>query len=251
MTASDRETKIFSYLREHKIATVEELAAAFYASTASVRRDLNRLQQQRLVKRTHGGAMFVEKTTETGVYVRINENRAGKERVAKAALEVIPSFETVFIDDSSTAFVLAEQLDFSNKLVVTNGLQLATALSKRRDVDIFLPGGSLLYNTGMLSGSYTIDNVRRIKFDLAITSCTALDKMGTYERSQDSAILKATAIGNSETSLLLFDSQKLVTHAPHHTLDLARYKMAVTDAKKEDVEFFASSKCKIFLTKEK
>ena len=75
----------------------------------------------------------------------------------------MPDYETVFIDDSSTALVLAENMDFTHKLVVTNGLELAGLLAKQRDVEIILPGGTVLYNTGMLSGSYTIEPHTRIQ----------------------------------------------------------------------------------------
>lgn len=245
MSASDRETKIFAYIREHKIAGIDELAATFFASPASVRRDLDRLQSQGLIRRTHGGAVFLEKTAETGVFVRLAENRDAKERVALAAIKHIPDFETVFVDDSSTAFMLADKMDFSHKLVVTNGLQLATQLAKRRDVEVILPGGTLLYNTGMLSGSFTIENLRRFGFDLAITSCTALDELTTYERSQDSAILKRTAVKNSLKSMLLFDAEKLARHAPHAAIETNRFAFIVTDAPKSAVPFTDRVGCRL------
>ena len=71
MAASERETKIYAFIKERRVASVDELAREFYASTASIRRDLERLQQQGLVKRTHGGAIFLEKTNETAEHVHL------------------------------------------------------------------------------------------------------------------------------------------------------------------------------------
>lgn len=245
MAASERETKIYAFIKEHRVASVDELAREFYASTASIRRDLERLQQQGLVKRTHGGAIFLEKTNETAVHVRLSENHDSKDRVAHAALRHIPEFETVFIDDSSTALVLAEKMDFMHKLVVTNGIQLAMELTKHKDVEVVLPGGSILYNTGMLSGSYTIEKIREFNFDLTITSCTAIDGEYTFERSQDTAILKRTAVKNSYNNLLLFDSQKMQRRAPHRSVAIDDFTIAVTDALRADIPFADSTKCKI------
>ena len=245
MPASERETKVYAYIKDHRVVSVDELAGIFYASTASIRRDLERLQQQGLIKRTHGGAVYLEKTTETGVHVRLSENSDRKERVAYLALKHIPEFETVFFDDSSTAFVLAQKLDFTHKLVVTNGLQLATELTKRKGCEVMLPGGTILYNTGMLSGSYTIEKIREFRFDLTVTSCTALDGDTTYERSQDTAILKRTATRNSDNNILLFDAQKMHRHAPHCSIPLDEFNIAVTDAHIKDIPFVEKTKCKI------
>ena len=235
MATSEREIKIYTYIKDKKIATVDELAKLLYASSASIRRDLEKLQQQGLVKRTHGGAVFVEKTAETAVNVRLSENREKKERIAATALKALPDYETVFIDDSSTALVLAENMDFTHKLVVTNGLELAGLLAKQRDVEIILPGGTVLYNTGMLSGSYTIERIREFKFDLTITSCTAIDGEHTYERSQDTAILKRTAADAGAHNLLLFDADKLRRRAPHVSMSLDKFDTIVTEAKADDL----------------
>lgn len=249
MATSEREIKIYTYLKEKKLASVDELAKLLYASSASIRRDLDKLQQQGIVKRTHGGAVFVEKTSETAVNVRLSENREKKERIAAVALKALPDYETVFIDDSSTALVLAESMDFTHKLVVTNGLELATLLAKRRDVEIILPGGTILYNTGMLSGSYTIERIREFKFDLTITSCTAIDGVHTYERSQDTAILKRTAAVSGAHNLLLFDADKLRRRAPHVAMSVDTFDTIVTDAKADDLPFYGKIRCKIFCGK--
>lgn len=245
MPISERETKVYAYIKEHRVVSVDELAGMFYASTASIRRDLEKLQQQGLIKRTHGGAVYFEKTTETGVHARLSDNTDKKERVAQLAVKHIPEFETVFIDDSSTAFVLAQKMDFTHKLVVTNGLQLASELTKRKGVEVVLPGGTLLYNTGMLAGSYTIEKIREFNFDLTITSCAALDAEYTLERSLDTAILKRTAAKNSTANLLLFDSQKLRRHAPHRAVALDDFVLAITDARRSDIRFADTVKCKL------
>lgn len=230
MPDSEREYKILNYLKKNKQASVDELANMLFVSSASIRRDLNRMQKMGLVKRTHGGVLYNEKTDETSVSIRQMENAAFKEKTVDLALKRIPDFEMVFIDDSSTCFMLAEKLNLTHKTVVTNGLQLALLLLKRNNVNVFLPAGNLVGIPGMLVGSATIESISKFRFELTLTSCAAVDAEGTYEKSSDTAILKRVAINHSKKNILLFDSTKLTRTAPYATVPLNRFDAIFTDS---------------------
>lgn len=229
MPDSEREYKILNYLKTNKQAAVDELAKMLFVSTASIRRDLDRMQKTGLVKRTHGGALYIEKADEISVAMRKMENAAYKEKTVDLALNHIPDFKTVFIDNSSTCLMLAERMNLAYKTVVTNGLQLALLLSKRNDVNVFLAGGTLTGNPGTLVGSATIESLSKFRFDLTLTSCAAVDAEGTYENSSDTAILKRVAIRHAKKNILLFDSMKLTRTAPYSTVPLDRFDAIFTD----------------------
>lgn len=230
MPNSQREYDILNYLKNNKRATVDELANMLYVSAASIRRDLNEMQKEGLVKRTHGGVLYNEKTDETSVMIRKTQNAALKEKAVTLSLKHIPDFEIVFIDDSSTCLMLAERLDLTHKTVVTNGLQLALLLNKRNNVNVFLPGGNLVGNPGTLVGSATIEALSKFRFELTLTSCAAVDAKGTNEKFSDTAILKRIAINHGEKNILLFDSTKLTRTAPYFTVPLSHYDAIFTDS---------------------
>lgn len=230
MPDSQREYDILNYLKKNRQATVDELANMLFVSAASIRRDLNEMQKMGLVKRTHGGVLYNEKTEETSVVIRKTENAALKEKTVTLSLGHIPDFEIVFIDDSSTCLMLAERLDLTHKTVVTNGLQLALLLNKRNNVNVFLPGGSLTGNPGTLVGSATIESLGKFRFELTLTSCAAVDAEGTHEKSSDTSILKRVAIDHGKKNILLFDSTKLTRSAPYFTMPLNRYDAIFTDS---------------------
>ncbi len=238
MAYNDRSNKIVKYLKENHKATVEELAAYFYVSEATIRRDLTELNKLGQVKRTHGGAVFTDDTDEISIFVRKTKNAKEKEQTAFIALKHLTAldFHTVFFDNSSTSLALAERMDLAHKTVVTNGLQIAMSVFKQDSVNPIIPGGELLYNTSAVLGSLTTSMINSFNFDLSITSCSAIDAGGTYELSLESMQIKKTAFARSKKRVLLADSTKLSTNAAFKSAELKDYDLIITDASDEDLK---------------
>ena len=95
------------------------------------------MQNMGLIERSHGGAILPENAEEVSIFLRMERNASEKERVATKAIFHIPPFKSVFIDSSSTALALAERIDLSHKTVVTNNLQTAIQLSKKKNITEF------------------------------------------------------------------------------------------------------------------
>ena len=236
MANLERNTLILNYLKEKKSASVEELARHLFVSEATIRRDLTEMQKLGQIERSHGGAMLMENAEEISIFIRLEKNAKEKEKTASIALKYIPDFKTVFIDNSSTCLALAERMNLSHKTVVTNGLQIAAKLSQKDNVQILMPGGSVLYNTNSVMGSMAIDGIKHFRFDLMLSSCAALDESGSYENSVDTATLKRVAIMQSKKRILLADSSKIGNSAMFCTCSLANYDLIVTNANDELVQ---------------
>lgn len=230
MANQERSGIILNYLKEKKSASVEELAKLLFVSEATIRRDLTEMQKLGQIERSHGGAILMENAEEISIFIRLSKNAKEKEKTASIALKHIPDFKTVFIDNSSTCLALAERMNLTHKTVVTNGLQIAAKLSQKDNVQILMPGGSVLYNTNSVMGSMAIEGIRNFRFDLMLSSCAALDEAGSYENSVDTATLKRVAIAQSKKRILLIDSSKIGATATFCTCSLANYDSIVTNA---------------------
>ena len=90
MYIRERFKRISEYLKEHKKASVEELSAFLYVSPATVRRDLVEMQALGMVARTHGGALYIEESDETSIFVRLGKNSREKEVTGYIALQHMP-----------------------------------------------------------------------------------------------------------------------------------------------------------------
>jgi len=205
---NERQNNILEILKTNKSIKVRDLAEKLYVSEATIRRDLAEMQKTGVLRRNHGGAVAAESADEISIFVRMNVNAKQKELVATKALEHIPDFKTVFIDSSSTALALALRLDLANKTVVTNNLQTALSLSRIRDVNLIIPGGSIAIPGVSVTGSWTVKQLQSFSFDLMLASCASIKNCAAYEKSLEQREIKLVAFDNSATRILLADSAK-------------------------------------------
>ena len=236
MSHKERSMQIIDYLKEHRTATVDQLASFLYVSEATIRRDLTEMQKLGQIERSHGGAILSEGADELSIFIRQTKNAKEKMQAVSVALKHLPDFHTVFIDDSSTCLALIERMNFSHKTVVTNGLQIAMHVSRYDDVTLIIPGGEIRGQTTAVTGGMTISMLRDFRFDLALLSCSAVNSEGSYEYSLDSKQIKRTAIEQSKKSILIFDSTKVNESSPFLTAPLNVYDMLITDASDETLE---------------
>ena len=245
MADKDRHQSIIEHLRKNKTASVGELSATLFVSPATIRRDLTELQKLGQVERTHGGAVYLENADEISIFVRLSKNAKEKEKAATIALKYIPDFQTVFIDNSSTALALAERMNLQHKTVVTNGLQVAMRLSQKSDVNIIIPGGEVHYNTNAVTGSIAISQLMDFRFDLMLSSCAAINLDGSFEHSLDTMQIKKIALERSRRKLLLADYTKFGLNAMYKTTELSNYHGIITNAEDYLIAPFRNAGLKI------
>lgn len=236
MFTSERFKLISDYLREHNRATVDELSKVLYVSPATVRRDLNEMQKLGMIQRTHGGAVFADDADEVNIFVRIEKNAADKEKTASLVIGRLPSFNVVFIDNSSTCLALAERMNFQYKTIVTNGLQLAVKLSDKKDVKVIFLGGVIQYSSYSTDGPLANDMLDRFHIDLMLSSCAAIKEDGTYEPTAETMQIKQKAYSRCDKHILLADKNKFCNSHPYRTQELKDYDAIYTNASDEVLE---------------
>lgn len=235
---SERFDMISDYLKEHGRATVDELAKVLYVSQATVRRDLNEMQKLGIIQRTHGGAVFVDNVDEVNIFVRIEKNTADKQKAVEIALDRLPPFNTVFIDNSSTCLALAERMNFQYKTIITNGLQLAVKLSNRKDVKVIFLGGVIQYSSYSTDGSLATEMLDRFHMDLMLSSCAAIREDGTYEPTIETMQIKSAALMRSDKKVLVVDKNKFSLSLPYRVKDLGFYDAIYTNASDEVIDSY-------------
>ena len=159
----------------------------------------------------------------------MNKNSKEKERAATNVLPRVPDFRSVFVDSSSTALALAERMELAHKTVVTNNLQTAILLSKKRDINLIILGGSVQYNTVSSTGSFTARQIDEFSFDLMIASCAAVVGGEVFERSLEQKEIKAAALRRSKYRILLFDSTKYAEHGAYKLANLSDFNLIASD----------------------
>ncbi|MCH5162333.1 MAG: DeoR/GlpR transcriptional regulator [Clostridiales bacterium] len=247
MFVNERASQIIEYLKVHKKATIGELAKALFASESTVRRDLTEMQEAGLVARYHGGAILLEGVGEVSIFARAEKDAESKNRCADIAIKHFsPStYNTIFIDNSSTCLALAKKLDFANKTVITNGLQVALALSQKPDIQLIIPGGTVNSSTSAIMGSLTLRTLDLFNVDLMLSSCAGIDGVCTNELSLETAQLKQVALSKSKYKMLVATENKFSTDASYRVQPLDEYDCVITDASDEIIEPFKNKNINI------
>ena len=147
--AEERQRAVVERARDEGRVEVGELASAFGVSAETIRRDLSALEGLGLLRRTHGGAMPVERLRlEPELAERQAAMSEEKARIARAALRFVPSRGAIFLDAGTTTGALAEVLPENEDLtVVTNCLPTASVLASRQAVNVVIVGGRVRART--------------------------------------------------------------------------------------------------------
>src|SRR4051794_14636522 len=130
---SDRVSAILERVASHGSVDAGHLAGEFRVSPATIRRDLQTLEDQKLLSRTHGGAVAVDVAYELPVRYRVGQNRDQKTLVAKRAAALLPRGPlTLGLSGGTTTHILARMLaERVDLTVVTNALNIAAELALR------------------------------------------------------------------------------------------------------------------------
>lgn len=140
-----RHQRILDLLEANTHIRVSELSQRLDVSQATVRRDLDRLQDQGRLQRTHGGAVLVEPAApEPPVLQRTGENAEEKRRIGKATAALIHEGDTVFIGSGTTTLEVARCLAGREGItVITNALTVINALAQEEGITLLSTGGLL------------------------------------------------------------------------------------------------------------
>ncbi|HET7479109.1 MAG TPA: DeoR/GlpR family DNA-binding transcription regulator [Rubrobacteraceae bacterium] len=141
--AEERHGFILDLARAEGRVEVSALADSFGVSAETIRRDLAALERQGMLRRTHGGAVPMERLRfEPEVAERLATMTEEKARIARAAVAFVPSRGTILLDAGTTTGALADLLPGGRDLtVVTNGLPIASMLAAHSSMTVLMAGG--------------------------------------------------------------------------------------------------------------
>jgi DeoR family transcriptional regulator, aga operon transcriptional repressor len=209
---AQRRAELVTLLRERGAAPIWELSAALQASESTVRRDLDQLDAEGLVHRTHGGAVFTGRSTFEPPFVdRRWHNPDEKVRIGRFAANLLEPGQSVLFDSSSTVLNAAEALVQQpiDITAVTNDVNIASILAMASDaIKVVVPCGEIRAGSFTLLGSTTKSFLERLHVDVAFTGIHAITGPLLSEGSLEVAEVKRAIIRAAERVVLLADYSK-------------------------------------------
>jgi DeoR/GlpR family transcriptional regulator of sugar metabolism len=209
-TSALRLRQILELLGGRDEVSVTELTRRFHVASMTIRRDLESLERQGRITRTHGGALLTAPAVAAFAFQdRRRSHMAQKEAIARAAARLVEPGMTVILDTGTTTLEVARALGGIPRLkVLTNSLAIASALLAHGDVELVLLGGTVSKNSPDLSGALTVGNLASFRAALAIIGADAMDAGGLYTPSQQIAQVSQAMIASATRTILVADSSK-------------------------------------------
>jgi DeoR/GlpR family transcriptional regulator of sugar metabolism len=161
MLPVERREAILKMVQQQGAVEVADLTRRFSASPSTIRRDLEWLAGQDKIARTYGGAVAVESPKEPMA-------QAGDvaRRVGRAAADLIPAGESVFIGPGVLCQATAQQLQGRTDLaVITNSLVVAWTLFRNAEIPLILTGGPVMRPDGALTGQTALQTLQALRAD--------------------------------------------------------------------------------------
>ncbi|HMO49932.1 MAG TPA: DeoR/GlpR family DNA-binding transcription regulator [Kiritimatiellia bacterium] len=213
MLAIERQRAIIAALSKQRSVKVNELAVEFEVAEETIRRDLDKLESEGKLVRSHGGAVAALEM-EQPHWQREFVNQAEKSAIAREAIKMINPGDTIILDASSTCWFVASRLPKIPLTVITNSLYVCMALEGREDTQVINPGGVLMDVSMSFAGVATLQVLRRYHAAKLFFSCRALDlERGLSDISEEQASVRHVMMEISDQRILLLDGSKWGTRA--------------------------------------
>ena len=199
--------KIIQIISESGSVQVEELAKVLDVSLMTIRRDLEKLKQDGIIERFHGGAVikrevsYVEKKT-----LQIE----AKLSIAEKCAEFVRKGDTVFLDAGTTTYEIAKKIQtIPNITVITNDLEIARLLIDS-EVHLILCGGNVQKSTGSMLGPFANQMMMDIRTEIAFLGAMSIDNdYNVLTPTLNKAVLKRTVCKNSSRAYLAVGQYKV------------------------------------------
>jgi DeoR family transcriptional regulator of aga operon len=231
MRQPDRLGRILEQLSSTGSVAVAELSGELGVSSATVRRDLALLEDQRLLARAHGGAVALGVLYELPLRYRGTRRHEEKARIALAAVERVPEGVAVGMTGGTTTTEVARRLsDRSQLTVVTNSLNIASELAVRPNLKLVVTGGVARAESYELVGPFAEAALAALNLDIAIIGVDGISvAAGLTTHHEVEAHTNRAMIMRARRVIVVADSSKVGQVAFARICDLERVDEVISD----------------------
>lgn len=210
MIILERREKILRILEQRRSASIKELASEIFISEASIRRDVEALEKDGIVKRVYGGVTIdTHRNTVTPLELRDSANSAKKEIIARKAADLVKNGDTLMLDSSSTARRMIKYLYGKRDLkIITNNARIFSECEDQ-SIELFCTGGYYISNEQAFAGAGAEEYVKSIYADIFFFSSSAISVDGEIsDVSEIETSLRKTMLTRARRKVFLCDSSK-------------------------------------------
>ncbi len=238
MLAIERRNAILEKLQAERRVVVSELSQIYKVSEETIRRDLEKLENDGFAIKSYGGAVINENANvDLPFNIRKKRNVISKQKIAEVISSRIKDGTSIMIDASSTAVYIAKALkERKNLTLITNSIEILIEMFDTPNVNVLSTGGAMREGSFALVGPQTDKMLNSYHVDMAIVSAKGFDlETGLTDTEELHANNKKTMLHAGREKVLAVDSSKFGKTAFTEIGTLEDISMVVTDAKPDEV----------------
>lgn len=237
-----RSERILRELRQLGTISVEHLCELLEVSVATVRRDLQELENQGMLRRTRGGAVSIEPLFyepfrhDSSFQEQIGRHADEKRRIAEAAADLVRDGETIALTAGTTTTEVVRSIrNHAGVTVVTSTVNVAMELSKRKDIEVFVTGGFLRGDWFSLVGPAAGHAMRQINVDKAFLGVNGIDpQKGLTSANSGEAAINRIIVDQAKERIVVADHSKLGAVATYRFCGANEVHLLITDTEASD-----------------
>ena len=238
MLAIERRNAILEKLQAERRVVVSELSQIYKVSEETIRRDLEKLENDGFAIKSYVGAVINENANvDLPFNIRKKRNVISKQKIAEVISSRIKDGTSIMLDASSTAVYIAKALkERKNLTLITNSIEILIEMFDTPNVNVLSTGGAMREGSFALVGPQTDKMLNSYHVDIAIVSAKGFDlETGMTDTEELHANNKKTMLHAGREKVLAVDSSKFGKTAFTEIGTLEDISMVVTDAKPDEV----------------
>lgn len=241
MFIEERHKAILDLLNEQGRISAKEIQEKFEVSFDTARRDLRLLEEDGLLKRTHGGALPLRQVGFSRppkvTCKEIDEVRENYLAIAKKAVSLIENKDVIFITSATVGYFMTQNLPENISVtVVTNSIVIAEELRLKDNIRVIIAGGEM-DGKGNCYDSFSLDVIRRMRFDKSfITSASISAEFGLSIQRINSIDYWNAIINSSKCTVGLYPTEKIGFESIISICPVDRLDILITDWDAPEVE---------------
>lgn len=231
MRQADRLGTILEELSDGGTVGVAELCERLGVSAATIRRDLELLEKQRLLTRTHGGAVAQGVVYELPLRYKSSRRQEEKRRIARAAAERVSDGAVIGLTGGTTTTEVARSLvDRERLTVVTNALNIASELAVRTNLKLVVTGGYARSESYELVGPLAEQSLAGLNLDVVFLGVDGISpEAGLTTHHEVEAHTNLALIQRARHAIVVADSSKIGRVAFARICEIGRVHELITD----------------------
>lgn len=232
-STTERRVIILQKLESNGQVDVNALSKELGVSEVTIRNDLTRLEEKKMLIRTRGGAFKLERVgNDFNISDKNKQHLEEKRKIGELAAGLIEEGDTIILDSGTTTVEITKHLSkFKNLTILTNALNVAAALAEMKNINVIIPGGFLKRNSSSLVGAPAEESFKNYFCDKLFLAVDGFNTTyGLSTPNVEEAHLNRIMIEISKKVIVVADSSKFLKRSFAVIAPVSKVDTLVTDS---------------------